>query len=166
MCLISLMLENYNSAQLAESQQNNKIFYPGGASESFMFVQWRLHSPVPTNITSYVLPPGVFICGSTAICVNRYLRKVKERKKGKRFMFVCSFRRRNFSLPPTASQLTVCWLVSKLEVQSMAERSRPLMNGFWWNLRWPRATLVSRCDMIQDEVQVSVEEKRNVNKLL
>jgi hypothetical protein len=42
-----------------------------------------LDSPVPTNITSYVLPPGVFICASTAICVKRYLDEDETRKEMK-----------------------------------------------------------------------------------
>lgn len=47
------------------------------AKPAIFYVCSIANSPVPTNITSYVLPPGVFICGSTAICVNRYLQKRK-----------------------------------------------------------------------------------------
>lgn len=45
--------------------------------------------PVPTNITSYVFPPGVLICGSTAICVNRYLEMRNVRNIFVRMFFFC-----------------------------------------------------------------------------
>lgn len=70
--------------RFTEKAGNNKIFFSsipsGGKSNALCLFnshgdgfRFDVHSPVPTNITSYVLPPGVFICGSTAICVKRYL---------------------------------------------------------------------------------------------
>lgn len=96
------------------------------AKPAIFYVCSIANSPVPTNITSYVLPPGVFICGSTAICVNRYLQK---RKGFLLFLplFSIHFHGGKFPLFP---KLTVCLRASKLEVRSTAERSRPLASEF------------------------------------
>lgn len=79
------------------------------------------NSPVPTNITSYVLPPGVFICGSTTICVKRYLWFCWFKDTKNNFLLVYTGTRSgDFNL-----KLTVRRRVLKLEVQSMREHFHP-----------------------------------------